>query len=137
MCAWERNKNTESTTHHIFLSVKWGVFEATTAPCSVSIVWVFIIITDKGRVNGSTSLIGTCDQPYTVFYKLYFLKENRDVFVRARHAIRIAGVLIFARFLFGFGLTCSCFKSSFFFFSAWECCLWFVIMVNKKFTTGL
>lgn len=38
MCAWERNKKTESTTHHIFLSVKWGVSEATSAPYSASIV---------------------------------------------------------------------------------------------------
>lgn len=38
ICAWERNKKTGSTTHHIFLSVKWGVFEATTAPYSASIV---------------------------------------------------------------------------------------------------
>lgn len=86
---------------------------------------------DKGRVNGSTGVIGTCDQPYTVFFLIiFFLRENRDVFVRARHAIRIAGVCIFARFLFEL-------SDVFLFFFVLLCVrMWLVIVINENSAAG-
>lgn len=40
---------------------------------------VFIIMADKRRVNGSTSVIGTCDQPYTFFFNYIFKRKPRCV----------------------------------------------------------